>query len=120
MSALYDTLLLDTATWDLTVDAAGDIAMASPVYSVAQDVASAIRVFLGECYYDTTLGIPYSQRILSYPLNPSFIKQQIQRVALTVPGVLQAVCYISSFTERAVTGQVQVTTNQSVTIPVNF
>jgi len=59
-----DTLLLDLDNWDLTVDAAGNWAVASPPYAIAQDVASAIKTFqlqagpndpvLGECWYDNT------------------------------------------------------------------
>ena len=40
-----NTLLLDLTNWDLLVDASGNIAVASDPYSVAQDVASAVRVF---------------------------------------------------------------------------
>lgn len=54
-----DTLLLNTTTWDLTLDSNGNIAIAHDVYSIAQDVASAVRLFNGELWYDTTQGIPY-------------------------------------------------------------
>ena len=42
-----NTLLLDTLRWDLCLDVHGNIAVASDPYSVAQDVASAIRTFSG-------------------------------------------------------------------------
>ena len=57
-----NTLLLDASAWDLVLDANGDIALAAPPYAVAQDVASAISLFLGELWYDTTQGVPYFQR----------------------------------------------------------
>ena len=52
------TLLLTPQTWDLTVDASNNIAVAAEPYALAQDAASAIRLFQGEDYYDTTRGIP--------------------------------------------------------------
>ncbi|AJJ19826.1 hypothetical protein [Yersinia intermedia] len=56
---MQNTLLLDRTAWDLVLDANGDIAMASLPYSIAQDVASAIKTFIGECWYDTSQGVPY-------------------------------------------------------------
>lgn len=52
------TLLLDRATWDLAVDAQGNIAVADVPYATAQDVSSAVREFRGECWYNTALGLP--------------------------------------------------------------
>ncbi len=120
MSAPYSTLLLDTATWDLTVDASGNIAVAAPPYAIAQDVATAIRVFLGECYYDTTLGIPYFTQFLGQPPNFGALKAAIQAVALGVPAVVSATCFITGFSARAITGQVQVTDKAGVTTAVEF
>ena len=59
-----NTLLLDRATWDLCLDAAGNIATASEPYALAQDASSAIRLFVSEAWYDTTQGIPYFTNIL--------------------------------------------------------
>ena len=81
------TLLLDQTTWDLVVDASGDIAVASDPYSIAQDAASAIRTFQGECYYDTTLGVPYWSQILGRSPPLSLLKAKLVAAALTVPDV---------------------------------
>ncbi|MDG4874205.1 hypothetical protein P9273_03715 [Mesorhizobium sp. WSM4935] len=103
------TLLLDTDTWDLVADASGNIAVADEPYSLAQDAASAIRLFAGELYYDTTQGIPYFDQILGKAPPVSLMKAYFNRAALTVPGVFSAQTFIQSWTDRAVTGQVQVT-----------
>jgi hypothetical protein len=103
------TLLLDTETWDLVLDINGNIAVASEPYSLAQDAASAIKTFQGEVYYNTTLGIPYFSQILGHRPPVSLMKAQFEAAALTVPGVVSAVCYISSITDRDVRGQVQIT-----------
>jgi hypothetical protein len=107
------TMLLDPATWDLTLDADGNIALNSAPGSLAQDAASAIQTFLGECFWDTAIGIPWLQTIISPPPpqpppSLAYIKQQCQNAALTVPGVAAAQVYISSFNDRAIQGQVQV------------
>lgn len=102
-----NTLLLDRTRWDLCIDSAGNIAMASPPYSLAQDVASAVRLFIGELWYNTDAGIPYFEDILGYLPPPSLMRAYIEKAALTVPGVVSAQCIISSFADREVTGQIQ-------------
>ncbi len=105
---MSNTLLLDRTAWDLVLDAAGNIALAGEPYSIAQDVASAIKTFLGECWYDSTQGLPYWQKILGKfpPLN--FVKQQIINAAMTVPDVAEVKVVFLSFNNRNLTGQVQV------------
>lgn len=100
------TLLLDQVAWDLVLDASGNIALAADPYSVAQDVASAIKTFLGEVYYNTSLGVPYFQQILGKRPAIQTMKAQFVRAALTVPEVTAATCYLSSLKNRTVTGQV--------------
>ncbi len=102
-----NTLLLDRSAWDLVLDSAGDIAVAAPPYALAQDVASAVRLFLGELWYATPDGIPYFEEILGYLPPPSLMIAYIEAAALTVPGVVQAQCIIESFDAREITGQIQ-------------
>jgi hypothetical protein len=54
--------LLDRSTWDLVLDASGNIAVASAPYALAQDAASAIRLLAGELWYDTAQWVPYSSK----------------------------------------------------------
>jgi hypothetical protein len=102
------TMLLDD-TWDLTVDAAGNMALApmSPPDNLAQDAASAVRTWLGEEYWNTQIGIPW-QTILGSVPNLPLLKQQLVNAALTVPGVATAIVFLSSFDNRAISGQIQV------------
>jgi hypothetical protein len=99
------------------MDASGNIAMATDPYAIAQDVASAVRTFLGECWYDTTLGVPYFQEILGQRPPLSLVTSKIQLVALTVPGVGSALVVIGSFTERTISGQIQLTDTGGNTLP---
>ena len=104
-----NTLLLNRSTWDLCLDSSGNIALASEPYSLAQDVASALRLFQGELWYDTTSGVPYWSQILGKMPPVSLMKAKFVAAALTVPGVVAATCYIESVSARKVTGQVQCT-----------
>ena len=114
------TLYLSPATWDLCVDANGNIAVASGPYALAQDVASAVRCFLGELYYDTTQGVPYWQEILGKYPPLSLVKAKIEAAALTVPNVVSATCYIASFTNRTIKGQITITDNLGNTATASF
>lgn len=101
------TLLLDRDNYDLCVDATGNIAVATEPYSREQDVASECRVFQGEAWYDTTLGIPYLTSILGRPVPMLLIKERLAAAARRVPGVRNVVVYLTEITNRGVRGQVQ-------------
>lgn len=113
---MASTLLLDANTWDLTLDANDNIAVADEPYALAQDAASAIKTFLGECFWDTTVGIPYLQRIFGKnpPLN--YIKAQMVAAALTVPNVGAAQVFIISLNNRLLKAQVQVVPKSATSV----
>jgi len=115
-----NTLYLDPQAWDLVLDSSGNIAMASPPYALAQDAASAIRTFIGECWYDVTVGIPYWQQILGKFPPIALMKAQFVAAALTVPGVTAAQAFITGIVDRKVTGQVQVTDASGVVSFASF
>jgi hypothetical protein len=115
-----DTLLVAQDDWDLVLDASGNIAVASNPYSISQDVASAIKTFLSEVYYDTSQGIPYFQSILGQRPPLRLIKSQIEKAALTVPETVSARCLFAAFSNRKLTGQVQVIDQDSQTHNINF
>lgn len=106
---MASTLLLDRTRWDLVLDAYGNIALASGPYALAQDAASAIRLFQGELNYDTGQGVPYFGQILGKFPPVAFMKARFVEAALTVPGVVSAVCFLNAIKDRTVTGQVQIT-----------
>lgn len=115
-----DTLYLDPVAWDLVLDASGNIALASNPYSLAQDAACAIRTFAGECWYNTELGIPYWTSILGYLPTLQYVKSQFVAAAETVPEVVSAQVFITGFTNRQITGQVQVTDSAGTTSAASF
>ena len=118
---MTDTILLDRTTWDLVLDASGNLAVASYPYSVVQDVASAIRVFLGECYYDTSKGLPYRPRILGRAQSVSVFRAQAEAAAMTVNGVSSASCIVTSINaKRQLTGYIFLTLTDGTTQNVGF
>jgi ligand-binding sensor domain-containing protein len=115
-----DTLLLDTSVWDLVLDANGNIAMATHPYAIAQDVASAVRLFAGELWYDTRQGIPYFEHILGQLPPLQYINAQVEKAAMTVPDVVSARCIVADFTNRVISGQVQIIDKTGATNNVQF
>lgn len=111
---MASTLLLDTLAWDLVLDIAGNIALATEPYSQAQDAASAIRLFQGELWFDTTQGLPYWASILGESPPLQLVKDAIIAAAKTVPGVVSAQCFFTSFKDRQLAGQVQLTNSNGV------
>jgi len=101
------TLLLDTMKWDLVLDALGNIAVASDPYSMAQDAASAMRLFNGELYYNTAKGVRYFEDILGQSPPLPLLKAELTNAATSVPGITFAQAYIQVTDDRVVTGQVQ-------------
>jgi hypothetical protein len=116
-----DTLAL-TSDWDLYVDLSGNIATATGRAALAQDVASAVRVFLGELWYDTAQGVPYFQRsiqersILGKPASYQFMKAKFVGAGLTVTGVASIRCFLMGpGPNRVIGGQLQITDVDGIT-----
>lgn len=101
------TLLLDRDRWDLCLNAVGDIALASEPYSREQDVASECRVFAGECYYDTAIGVPYDTQVLGRPVPVQILKETLTAAAKRVPGVGDVTVFLTEIDGRTISGQVQ-------------
>lgn len=116
------TLLLDPVTWDLLLDDDGNIAVATGGYAIAQDAASAIKTFLGECYWDTTIGVDYMTKIFgNFSLPFSLLKQILTDAALTAsPEIASAQVLISALDNRGISGQVQIVSTSGATAAVNF
>lgn len=113
------TLALDRSRWDIILDAHGNLAIASSPYAIAQDVASAIRLFQGELYYDTTKGVPHFQEILGHRPSLSVLKAALESAALTVPETTSALVFVTGVAGREVTGQVQVTSSTGTKLVIS-
>lgn len=109
------TALLDRTEWDLVLDAAGNLAIASEPYQLAQDVASAVRLFAGELWYDLRKGVPYFSDVLGHSPPITYFQALMESAAMTVPGVVAATCDITSRDNRTVTGEIRFTTDTGET-----
>lgn len=104
-----DTLRLNTATWDLTVDAYGNIATVGGGYAIAQDVASEVRLFLGELWYDMERGVPYFESILGKMPAPAYMKTKFIEAGSLTPEVAEITCYLVGVgPSRLLEGQLQI------------
>jgi len=115
-----NSLALDPVTWDLVTDPAGNLAMVSGAARLAQDVATAIRTYAGEVIYDTTLGIRWFEDILGQTPNIALVKADCETAALTVPGVQSVQIFLTSVTQRGLSGQVQITGTDGSTTTVSL
>lgn len=121
-----DSLLLDVSTWDICLDASGNLAVAADPYALAQDVATSVRSFLGTVWYNSTLGVPWlstadapNSGVLGQPLNITTLSALMVQAAMAARPptadvfVVKANCIIQSFNAatRQVTGQIQFTDN---------
>lgn len=101
------TLLLDVQTWDLCLDAERNIAVASEPYAQAQDIASAARLFRGECWFNQSRGVPYFTDILGERPPLGLVKSELNAAAYSVPGIGEAQTFIIATDHREITGQIQ-------------
>ncbi|WP_433977535.1 hypothetical protein [Erwinia sp. E_sp_B01_9] len=101
---------LDTDEWDIRLDSSGNMAIASNPYAVSQDVACSCSTFLGEAWYDTTLGIPYYERILGHWPGTQLINTKMATEAKKLPYVQSAFCTTTvGKNTRAVSGVMTIT-----------
>lgn len=101
------TLFLNPNTWRLMLDSNGNIATATDVYQIAQDIATACRVFIGDLYYRQQDGIPYNESILGksgFPL--SLYKAYLEDAALSIEGVVSASASLRLDNGRNVAGSI--------------
>lgn len=110
------TLFLMPNSWDLALDASGNIAIASSTYQQAQDIACACRTIKQDMYFNQQDGIPYLTDILGkgkYPL--ALYRKYLQDAALTVPDVVSAEVELLLTNERIVSGQIKFTNDKNMT-----
>ncbi|VEB99922.1 Uncharacterised protein [Cedecea lapagei] len=115
------SFLLDVDSWDLSLDAAGNIASTQNPYAVAQDAACSCSTFLGEAWYDTTLGLPYYERILGHWPGSQLINTKMATEAKKLPYVQDAFCTVTiSNGDRAASGVMTLTDTNNQQSTINF
>ena len=102
-----NTLYLDPESWDLALDAEGNIALSAMPH--AQDVASAALLFAGEAWYDTDRGIPYFDETLGGRQPFALYRHRLIEAALSVPGVDAAEVDVAMDDGRVLSGSLKFT-----------
>jgi hypothetical protein len=107
-----DSLNITNDTNDLFVDSSGNIAIATGSFALALNAACAIRTFSGECWFNSTLGIPYFASILGKNPPIEYLRSQLSTTGLNAdPDIKSATVYFTRITDRKLSGQVQVSTS---------
>ena len=113
------TLKLDTDSWDLTLDAAGNISTATDDYAIAQNVANAVRLFTNDSYFWPGKGIPHYLTSLGADINPVVVQSRVEDAALAIDGVSEAEAILDDIdSTRVLSGSVYITTEDGETADV--
>jgi hypothetical protein len=122
-----NSLTLNKDTWDICLNSYGNLSIVSGKYRVAQDVATACRLFTDEAIFQVNRGIPYLNKVLGFKPNEQIIKEHIRNMALLVPNVANAQINFYEFKDRILTGEIIITDNLPVSpvlpspeMPENF
>ncbi len=92
------SLLLNN-NWDITLNDNGSLKTADPNYSTAQTVANAVKLFTGDAYFNTDIGIPHFEITLKRNPALSVIRSHIKKAAMSVSNVKHAEVIINSDNE---------------------
>lgn len=105
------------SSWDSYLDDAGNIAIISGAAAVAQDVASACRLFVNDAYHNKNQGIPYKSDILGYQVPLPIVSAMLEAQAKTVPHVSDARATLS-LVNRALGGTIAITLSDGTAVNV--
>ncbi|QDX29573.1 hypothetical protein [Dickeya poaceiphila] len=115
------TLSLNSDTWDIQLDDSGNLAVVNNPYSVAQDVATACSLYLGECVYDNTIGIPYNTQIMGFIPGSGLIQSYLQNEAMRLDYVSTAqATIINDQQKRQSYGVITIVDTNGTTSTVNM
>lgn len=94
---------LNTNTWDIGLDATGNIAMLGSNTSndlgtlISQRVRHRLQTFQGECYLDRSVGIPYYTEVLKKHPDLRRVRALILAAIVGVDGVRKIIDLVIDF-----------------------
>lgn len=109
------TIFLLPTTWDITLDSAGNLAVATEEYQQAQDIASSCRVFYGDDFYNKNDGIPYLESILgksSYPI--ALYQRNLHDRSMLVNGIVSVEVQLQRLDNRVLSGSIIFTNENGI------
>lgn len=111
------TLLL-TDDWDITLNPSGRPAVKQGADAVAQNVANATRLFIGDACFNKADGLPHFKTELGRKPRESAIRTRLNAAARAVPEVADANTVIIRLEDRVLEGEITITTTEGDTIHV--
>ena len=104
---MANTLFLLPKTWDLCLDASGNIAVATDTYQKAQDIASKCRLFTGDLYFSQSEGIPYLEKVLGKSVySLALYRDKLYEAAMSIEGVESATVNLNPLNDRLLSGSI--------------
>ena len=107
------------------LDSGGNIRTATGAYGIAQNVANRVRLFTNDAYYDPDRGIPHFVVDLGQKVNERLVTAEIERAAVSEPGVVSAELVELSLTDtddvqtdRVLTGDLRLVTETEEVVDV--
>lgn len=100
ISANVNNNIAGVAFNDMYLTQQGDISMSTDLQAVLEECAQAARTLLGECIYDTTIGIPYQQVVWVGVPNISQFTAALRAAFLNVVGVTEVISIIAEQTNN--------------------
>ena len=107
-----------TDDWDITLTASGRLALKRGSQAVAQNVASATRLFTGDACFNKADGVPHFGVELGLRPKESVIRSRLNAAALSVPEAAEAKTVITRLEDRGLQGEITETTTEGETIHV--
>lgn len=100
--------------WDIYIDDSGNIATKEKNERLAQDVASSVMVWKGECAFDVERGIEFNKM----EEHRNTIETEINNQALLVDGVADSYVEMTNFENRTLTPVIHVTNEENETFTI--
>ena len=118
----YGHSLKLTPDWDLSLDAAGNIATCTGPEAIAQDVATTLRLFTNDAYYEPDSGMPHFATHLGRKPLLTAMSQRSTLAAQAVPGVATATVKDLQLDtkRRELTGQIDLTLKDGAAITIDL
>lgn len=93
-------LALDTATWDIHLDATGNIACLTDRSALlSQRIQVRLQTFQGECFLDRSVGVPYFSEILKKRPDIGRVRSLLAAVIAGVEGVKKILELVLTFNQ---------------------
>jgi hypothetical protein len=95
LSANVNNNIAGVAFNDMYLDNQGNISLSTDLQAVLEECAQAARTLLGECIFDTTIGIPYQQVLwIGVPNIQQWIAA-LRQAFLAVSGVTEVISIVA-------------------------